>query len=250
MAAGRCKSAATSSGFRPRSLSSRPSLPQVVVLPEPCRPHSISTVTPGCRCSEWSTGPIRSTSSWWTMPITCWRGIERLEHPFADGLLADPADEVLDDREADVGLQQGLLHQAPGPRACSLRSACLCRAAFSAPDRLSCRDSNMARTTHSRRQLDNPLVGPGNMCPPAGGLDSRQGEAHAERSPPADKPAFYRNWPWFGNPLVALARRFLNAAGLRGLVKLVNSGNTAFCAILLQIEEPPPTQTFFAPPGG
>ena len=47
MAAGRCKSAATSIGLRPRSLISRASLPQVVVLPEPCRPHIISTVTSG-----------------------------------------------------------------------------------------------------------------------------------------------------------------------------------------------------------
>ena len=38
-------------------------------------------------------------------------GIERLEHRFADGLLGDPGHEVLDDREADVGLQQGRLHQ-------------------------------------------------------------------------------------------------------------------------------------------
>ena len=66
MAAGRCKSAATSSGLRPRCLSIRPSLPQVVVLPEPCRPHIISTVTSFAplRWSEWSTGPIRLMSSW------------------------------------------------------------------------------------------------------------------------------------------------------------------------------------------
>ena len=43
MAAGRCKSAATSIGLRPRSRIMRPSLPQVVVLPDPCRPQSIST---------------------------------------------------------------------------------------------------------------------------------------------------------------------------------------------------------------
>ena len=48
-------------------------------------------------------------------------GVERLEHRFADGLLAHPAHEVLDDREADVGLQQGPLHQAQAVAACSTR---------------------------------------------------------------------------------------------------------------------------------
>ena len=33
-------------------------------------------------------------------------GIERLEDRFAHGLIAHPLHEVLDDREADVGLQQ------------------------------------------------------------------------------------------------------------------------------------------------
>ena len=38
-------------------------------------------------------------------------GVERSEHLLAQRLLADPADEVLDDRIADVGFEQGLLHQ-------------------------------------------------------------------------------------------------------------------------------------------
>ena len=39
------------------------------------------------------------------------RGIERLEHRLANGLLGDAGDEVLGHGEADVGLQQGRLHQ-------------------------------------------------------------------------------------------------------------------------------------------
>ena len=38
-------------------------------------------------------------------------GIERFEDRFADGLLADPVHEVLDHRQADVGLEQGPLDQ-------------------------------------------------------------------------------------------------------------------------------------------
>ena len=37
--------------------------------------------------------------------------VERLQHRLADGLLAHPAHEVLDHRQADVGLQQGPLDQ-------------------------------------------------------------------------------------------------------------------------------------------
>ncbi len=63
MAAGRCKSAATRNGFCFSFSSIFESLPQVVVLPEPCRPHIISTVTSPRKCNEWSTGPIRLMSS-------------------------------------------------------------------------------------------------------------------------------------------------------------------------------------------
>ncbi len=38
-------------------------------------------------------------------------GVERLQNRLADGLLAHSGHEVFDDREADVGLQQGPLHQ-------------------------------------------------------------------------------------------------------------------------------------------
>ena len=39
-------------------------------------------------------------------------GSETLEDLLADGLVADSGHEFLDDREADVGLEQRLLHQA------------------------------------------------------------------------------------------------------------------------------------------
>ena len=39
------------------------------------------------------------------------RGVERLEDRLADGLLRDLGDERLGDLDADVGLQQGRLHQ-------------------------------------------------------------------------------------------------------------------------------------------
>jgi hypothetical protein len=46
-----------------------------VVLPDPWRPQSMRIVVlPGWRWSEWSTGPMRSTSSLWTMPTSCCAG--------------------------------------------------------------------------------------------------------------------------------------------------------------------------------
>ncbi len=74
-AAGRWRSAATSSGLRPCDASSRASLPQVVVLPEPCRPQSIRIVGPVfSNRIDGSTGPISSTSSSWTILTICCSG--------------------------------------------------------------------------------------------------------------------------------------------------------------------------------
>ncbi len=39
------------------------------------------------------------------------RGIERVEHPFADGILADALDELFGDVVTDIGLEQRLLDQ-------------------------------------------------------------------------------------------------------------------------------------------
>ena len=110
MAAGRCKSAATSIGLLPRSWISRPSLPQVVVLPEPCRPQSISTVSPP-EVQRVIDRPHQVDQFLVDDADQLLGGIQRLQHLLADGLLADPGDEVLGDRDADVGLQQGPLHQ-------------------------------------------------------------------------------------------------------------------------------------------
>ena len=115
MAAGRCKSAATSIGLRPRSLISRPSLPQVVVLPEPCRPQSISTRHARLQVQRVVDRPHQVDQFLVDDADELLVGIERLEHRLADGLLADPADEVLDDRQADVGLEQGPLRPGRSP---------------------------------------------------------------------------------------------------------------------------------------
>ena len=57
-------------------------------------------------------------------------GIDRFQHPFADGLLGDLGDELLDDRIADVGFEQSPFDELHARRACSLRRAFPCRAAF------------------------------------------------------------------------------------------------------------------------
>ena len=51
--------------------------------------------------------PRLVTSSWWTILMTCWAGRQARRQVGADALLADAADEVLDDLEVDVGLEQG-----------------------------------------------------------------------------------------------------------------------------------------------
>ena len=46
-------------------------------------------------------------SSSWTILMTCWAGLSALRELLAEAALADPGDEALDDREVDVGLEQG-----------------------------------------------------------------------------------------------------------------------------------------------
>src|SRR6478752_4921222 len=86
-AAGRYGSAATSIGRRPSLTMCRASLAVDVVLPEPWRPTIATTAGLPDR---WK---VRSP---------------------ADGLLADPCDEVLDDLEVDVRLEQRQAHFAHG----------------------------------------------------------------------------------------------------------------------------------------
>ncbi len=81
MAAGRCRSAATSSGLRPWLLSSSASLPALVVFPEPWRP-TMRIVSGGDDFFNGTVSPPRVvTSSSWTILITCWPGVSDLETP-------------------------------------------------------------------------------------------------------------------------------------------------------------------------
>ena len=164
MAAGRCKSAATNSGLRPRSLIMRASLPQVVVLPEPCRPHIISTVTSGLQMQRVIDRAHQVDQFLMDDADDLLAGIERREHLFADGLLGDAGHEVLDDRVADVGLEQRLLRPGASPsRMFASVSFPLPRSVLSAEDRPSCRDSNMAGPQFVKRsERGRPSASP---CP-------------------------------------------------------------------------------------
>ena len=75
-AAGRCRSAPTSSGLRPCWRNQRASLAALVVLPEPCRPAISTTV--GGREAYWrriASPPSASTSASLTSLTTCWAGL-------------------------------------------------------------------------------------------------------------------------------------------------------------------------------
>ena len=78
-AAGRCTSVETSSGWRSRPASQRPSLALVVVLPEPCRPAIRITVggVEAVASGRGAAPPSTSTISSRTMRTTAWSG-ERL----------------------------------------------------------------------------------------------------------------------------------------------------------------------------
>ena len=90
----------------------RPSLPQVVVLPEPCRPHIISTVTSSVPEVERVIDRAHQVDQFLIDDADdLLAGVERLEHLLADGLLGDARHEVADDREADVGFEQRLLDE-------------------------------------------------------------------------------------------------------------------------------------------
>ena len=78
---------------RPRCFSIRPSLPQVVVLPEPCRPHIISTVTSFAPVQMQRVVDRAHQVDEFLMDDAddLLARIERLEHLLADRLLARPA---------------------------------------------------------------------------------------------------------------------------------------------------------------
>ena len=104
---GRCRSAATSIGVLPCSLSQSASLAASVVLPAPWRPASMITVGPDLAYRSRRVSPPRiSTSSSLTILTTCWAGFSAplTSSPRARSLTAP--DELLDDRQRDVGLEQ------------------------------------------------------------------------------------------------------------------------------------------------
>src|ERR1700730_10356080 len=79
MAAGRCRSAATSSGRWPLRRSREASLAAVEVLPEPWRPASMMIVGGfEAETSPTVLPPSIRTSSSWTILITCWPGVRDL----------------------------------------------------------------------------------------------------------------------------------------------------------------------------
>ena len=116
IAAGRCRSAATSPGLRPSLRSSSASLAAAVVLPEPCRPASRITV--GGRPANASLRVARAHQRRQLLvddlhDLLAWR--QALGHVLAERPLAHAGDEVLDDLEVDVGLEQrepDLAHRA------------------------------------------------------------------------------------------------------------------------------------------
>src|SRR5215469_2711786 len=76
MAAGRCTSHATSNGLRPCASHIAASLAACVVLPLPCRPASITAVTPvGAKCTGAGCAPSSSINPSWTIATTACAGV-------------------------------------------------------------------------------------------------------------------------------------------------------------------------------
>ena len=93
--------------------AARASLAAVVVLPAPCRPASRITAG-GCvaRSSGAAAPPISAVSSRWTTPISAWPGVSEPTTSSPTALSRTRGDEVLDDRQRDVGLEQREAHLA------------------------------------------------------------------------------------------------------------------------------------------
>ena len=79
----------------------------MVVLPAPCRPASRITAG-GCvaRSSGAAAPPISAASSRCTTPTSACPGVSEPTTSAPERLLAHRGDEVLDDRQRDVGLEQ------------------------------------------------------------------------------------------------------------------------------------------------
>ena len=112
---GRCRSAATSSGVLPCSLSHSASLPASVVLPEPCRPASMITVggTLANR-SRLASPPRISTSSSCTILMTCCAGLSACDTSAPLARSFTRAMNCLHHGQRDVRLEQGDANLARG----------------------------------------------------------------------------------------------------------------------------------------
>ena len=163
MAAGRCRSQATSAGFGPAWPAACASLPVVVVLPEPCRPHIRITVG-GLRRERRASrravpeqrgrAPRRRSSR----PAGPASGSSSTSAPTARSRTV--ATNVLDDAEVDVRLEQREADLAHGARRCRPRSA---RPRPRRSPRVACsrseRESNMRSTRKvGRRTLARRLA--------------------------------------------------------------------------------------------
>ena len=105
-AAGRYGSAATSSGRRPSLTTCRASLAARRRLAGPLEADEHDDRRVARRWKVRSPADRSAMSSSWTIFTTCWPAVRLVEDLGADGPLADPGDEVLDDLEVDVGLEQ------------------------------------------------------------------------------------------------------------------------------------------------
>ena len=91
----------------PAASATRPSLPDVVVLPAPCRPSSSTTRGFGASFVRPPSVPAKSaSSSSRTIFTTCCAGDRLREHRLVHRPVAHAIDERLDDVEVDVGLEQ------------------------------------------------------------------------------------------------------------------------------------------------
>ena len=96
-----------------RSASRRAILAAVVVLPEPCRPTSISGTGAGAlRSIGCASEPSISTSWSWTILTTIWPGVTERMTSCADGARAHLVGERAHHVERDVGLDQRAAHLA------------------------------------------------------------------------------------------------------------------------------------------
>ena len=106
-AAGRWRSQATIAGLRFCFARRRASLPQAVVLPDPCSPAIRMTV--GGRLANERPEPavpMSDVSSSWTILITCWPGVRLCITSAPSARSFTAATNSLDDAEVHVGLEQ------------------------------------------------------------------------------------------------------------------------------------------------